>query len=153
MSSIDPNTSHKQEAAKQTGSATLTLHKTSSFSDEEVAGFLAAAEAGPLECELVWLTSSDEAMVRRFLKLLALFSERAKVVEEIGLIKRIAQLPIYEPKREELVFENVLQHNTGPLSEAAVRRLYERIIDEMRTLQRERMKKAQAEAAGEGERQ
>ncbi len=26
MSSIDPNTSHKQEAAKQTGSATLTLH-------------------------------------------------------------------------------------------------------------------------------
>ncbi len=45
--------------------ATLTLHKTSSFSDEEVAGFLAAAEAGPLECELVWLTSSDEAMVMR----------------------------------------------------------------------------------------
>ena len=86
------------------------------------------------------------------LKLLALFNERAKVVEEIGSIKRVAALPIYEPKREELVFLNVLQHNAGPLSEGAVRRLYERIIDEMRTLQRERMKQAQADAPGEGER-
>jgi chorismate mutase len=86
------------------------------------------------------------------LQLLELFNARAKVVEEIGLIKRIAALPIYEPKREELVFLNVLANNTGPLSEPAVRRLYERIIDEMRTLQRERMKKAQEEAQGEGER-
>jgi hypothetical protein len=45
--------------------ATLTLHKTSSFSEEEVAGFLAAAQIGPLACELVWLTSSDEAIVMR----------------------------------------------------------------------------------------
>lgn len=80
------------------------------------------------------------------LKLLALFNERANVVAQIGDIKRVAAIPIYEPKREELVFKNVLEHNQGPLPNDAIRRLYERIVDEMRTLQRERMKRAQAEA-------
>jgi chorismate mutase len=73
------------------------------------------------------------------LRILALFNERARVVEKIGDIKKVAALPIYEPKREDLVFQNVLSGNGGPLSEGAVRRLFERIIDEMRTLQRERM--------------
>lgn len=79
------------------------------------------------------------------LKLLALFNERANVAGQIGDIKRAASLPIYEPKREELVFKNVIENNRGPLPADAIRRLYERIVDEMRTLQRERMKRAQAE--------
>lgn len=73
------------------------------------------------------------------LKLLALFNERARIVEGIGAIKKTMTMPIYEPKREEMVFRNVLGNNHGPLSEGAIRRLFERIIDEMRTLQRERM--------------
>lgn len=73
------------------------------------------------------------------LRLLELFNQRAKIVEGIGAIKKEMTMPIYEPKREELVFQNVLGHNGGPLSEGAIRRLFERIIDEMRTLQRERM--------------
>jgi chorismate mutase len=81
------------------------------------------------------------------LQLLALFNQRARVVEAIGDIKRVASIPIYEPKREELVFSNVLENNGGPLPDDAVRRLYERIIDEMRTLQRERMRRAQSQAA------
>lgn len=89
------------------------------------------------------------------LKLLALFNERAQVVARIGDIKQAAALPIYEPKREELVFKNVTENNRGPLPNDAVRRLYERIADEMRTLQRERMKqaqmRAQAEAQAKGE--
>ena len=85
------------------------------------------------------------------LKLLALFNERANVAGQIGDIKRLASLPIYEPKREELVFKNVVEHNRGPLPDDAIRRLYERIVDEMRTLQRERMKRAQAEAEAKGE--
>ena len=79
------------------------------------------------------------------LRILALFNERARVVEKIGDIKKIASLPIYEPRREDMVFQNVLSGNGGPLSEAAVRRLFERIIDEMRTLQRERMAKEKAQ--------
>ena len=73
------------------------------------------------------------------LRILALFNERAVVVSSIGDIKKEMTIPIYEPKREDEVFRNVVGGNPGPLSEGAVRRLFERIIDEMRTLQRERM--------------
>jgi chorismate mutase len=75
------------------------------------------------------------------LAILERLNARAQVVEKIGAIKKQMQFPIYEPKREDAVFRNVIGGNRGPLSEAAVRRLFERIIDEMRTLQRERMEK------------
>ena len=45
--------------------ATLTVHKASSFSADEQAGFLHAADTVPLKCELIWLTSSDDAMLIR----------------------------------------------------------------------------------------
>lgn len=75
------------------------------------------------------------------LAILERLNARASVVEKIGAIKKEMRFPIYEPKREDAVFRNVITGNQGPLSEAAVRRLFERIIDEMRTLQRERMEK------------
>jgi chorismate mutase len=73
------------------------------------------------------------------LRLLELLNDRTRVVEEIGRVKRGAKLPIYEPRREEQVFENITSHNGGPLSAEAVKRIFERIIDEMRTIQRIRM--------------
>jgi chorismate mutase len=72
-------------------------------------------------------------------RLLELLNERTRVVEEIGRVKRAAQLPIYEPRREDQVFENVTTHNEGPLTPDAVKRIFERIIDEMRAIQRIRM--------------
>jgi chorismate mutase-like protein len=72
------------------------------------------------------------------LELLALLNRRTKVVEEIGRVKEAVQLPIYEPKREGEVFRNVIEHNSGPLDADAVQRIFERIIDEMRSLQRMR---------------
>lgn len=74
--------------------------------------------------------------------ILDLLNRRTKIVERIGSIKREHQLAIYEPKREEQVFANVLEHNGGPLPPEAVKRLFERIIDEMRTLQRMRLEQA-----------
>jgi chorismate mutase-like protein len=74
------------------------------------------------------------------LKLLELLNQRTSVVEEIGRIKQNLALPIYEPRREDQVFENVLGHNGGPLSPEAVKRVFERIIDEMRNVQKERMR-------------
>ena len=73
------------------------------------------------------------------LRILALLNERTKVVEEIGRIKQALAMPIYEPKREDQVFHNVTSANSGPLSGEAVRRVFERIIDEMRTVQRDKM--------------
>jgi len=72
-------------------------------------------------------------------RILELLSERTRIVEEIGRVKRHLSLPIYEPRREDEVFENVTAHNPGPLSADSVKRVFERIIDEMRNVQRLRM--------------
>ena len=73
-------------------------------------------------------------------QILALLNERTEVVLEIGRVKQELSAPIYEPKREEQVFQNVTSHNRGPLSNEAAKRVFERIIDEMRTVQRQGMK-------------
>jgi len=73
-------------------------------------------------------------------ELLTLLNRRTEIVEEIGRIKETLALDIYEPKREEQVFSNVLSHNAGPLPPDAVKRIFERIIDEMRTVQKLKMK-------------
>jgi chorismate mutase len=83
------------------------------------------------------------------LRLLELLNQRTRVVEEIGRAKESVGLPIYEPKREEDVFRNVTDHNAGPLTPDAVKSIFERIIDEMRTLQR--MRRQQKKAQGEKE--
>jgi chorismate mutase-like protein len=80
------------------------------------------------------------------LRLLELLNERTRVVEQIGRAKESVGMPIYEPKREEDVFRNVTDHNRGPLTDDALKSIFERIIDEMRTLQRmRRQQKAQGE--------
>jgi chorismate mutase-like protein len=75
-------------------------------------------------------------------RIVALLNERTQVVEQIGRVKRSTDLPIYEPKREEQVFANIAGCNRGPLGEEALRRIFERIIDEMRKIQRLRMETA-----------
>ena len=79
-------------------------------------------------------------------RLLALLNERTRIVEQIGRIKRECKMPVYEPKREEEVLGNIAAHNAGPMAPEAARRIFERIIDEMRTLQR-----LQMEATSDGE--
>jgi chorismate mutase len=72
-------------------------------------------------------------------RIVALLNERTRVVEEIGRVKREARLPIYEPKREDQVFVNIVECNHGPLTPDALKRVFERIIDEMRRIQRQRI--------------
>ncbi len=73
------------------------------------------------------------------LELLRLLNKRTEVVEQIGRVKQALSLAIYEPKREDAVFANVIAHNAGPLPQEAVKRIFERIIDEMRTVQRNKI--------------
>ena len=70
-------------------------------------------------------------------KLVALLSERAKAAVEIGRLKRNTSMPIYEPDRERTVFANVQGANPGPLPGRDLVRIYERIIDVMRNIQKE----------------
>lgn len=71
----------------------------------------------------------DEQIVR-------LLSERAAAAEAIGKLKRATNLPIYEPGREQIIFDRVRAVNPGPLPDAELQHIYERIIDVMRALQR-----------------
>ena len=73
------------------------------------------------------------------LELVDLLNRRTRIVEDIGRAKEVAQLPIYEPRREDDVYRNVLSRNGGPLSADALRRIFERIIDEMRAQQKMRL--------------
>ncbi len=72
-------------------------------------------------------------------QLVDLLNARAKYADEIGKIKERLGLDAYSPKREKEVLDNIMKHNNGPLTPAALRRLFERIIDESRKLEREAM--------------
>jgi chorismate mutase-like protein len=70
--------------------------------------------------------------------ILHLLNERSRCANTIGYIKKRLGLPVYAPRREEEVLQNVLKVNPGPLPGEAVRRIFERIIDETRSLERHR---------------
>jgi chorismate mutase-like protein len=71
----------------------------------------------------------DEALVR-------LLNARAACALEIGRAKEARGLAVYQPEREREVLEHVTSLSNGPLDPAAIRRLFERIIDEARRLER-----------------
>jgi chorismate mutase len=72
----------------------------------------------------------DEVLVK-------LLNQRAKYAVEIGELKGHLGLPIYSPDREKQVLHHVEEKSDGPLEAAAIRRLFERIIDESRRVERE----------------
>ena len=72
-------------------------------------------------------------------QLLKLLNERSRCAVEIGHIKKKARLPAWHPEREMEILSNVAKANRGPLDDAAIRRLFERIIDEARSLERHAM--------------
>ncbi|MGH9441290.1 MAG: chorismate mutase [Thermoanaerobaculia bacterium] len=92
--------------------------------------------------ELDRLRKAIDELDRVIVKLL---NQRAKYAIEVGHAKRAAELPVYSPDREREVLRGVESENRGPLSADGIRRLYERIIDESRRLERQ--------ARGQDERQ
>ena len=72
-------------------------------------------------------------------RLVAMLNERAQCAHEIGKLKKNSSLPIYEPDREKIIYENIARNNPGPLSNIQLRQVYERLIDVMRQIQREEM--------------
>lgn len=71
----------------------------------------------------------DEQLVR-------LLNARAECALAIGREKRELGLEVYQPAREKDVLEHVQTINRGPLDDHAVKRLFERVIDEARRLER-----------------
>ena len=72
----------------------------------------------------------DELLVRTL-------SARAACALEIGRQKKLLGLEIYQPSREADVLAHVQTINPGPLDNESMKRLFERIIDVARRLERE----------------
>jgi chorismate mutase len=71
-------------------------------------------------------------------ELLRIFNARAALALQIGEIKQQRGLPVYDPDRERRIFEAMTTANPGPLENDAIIRLFERVIDESRRLERMR---------------
>jgi chorismate mutase len=82
------------------------------------------------------------------LKLVSLLNERARCALEIGHEKHLQGLPVYQPARENEILANVERANSGPLADTAIRRLFERIIDEARSLERAAQREDTAAVSG-----
>jgi chorismate mutase len=81
-------------------------------------------------------------------KLVELMNERARCAREIGRLKQNTNIPIYEPEREKIIYENIARANRGPLPDRELTRIYERLIDVMRKIQKEEIAPKAAAADG-----
>lgn len=86
-----------------------------------------------------WRDKIDEIDSR----ILELLNRRADFCNKIGEIKAQRGIPIHSPDREKLIIERTQEENGGPLSNEGVRRIFERIIDESRKLEKDVAKAAQ----------
>lgn len=82
-------------------------------------------------------------------QIVGLISERAHAAQEIGRLKQATDLPVYEPNRERVIFENVRKANAGPLPDIELTHIYERIIDVMRALQKDELASQRAKHAAD----
>lgn len=83
-------------------------------------------------------------------RLVELLNERASCALAIGELKKALGLEIYQPNREAQVLTHVRDHGAavgGPLGPEALTRLFERIIDEARRLERESAARAHGDGA------
>lgn len=69
-------------------------------------------------------------------ELLKIFNQRAQLALKIGELKKTTGLPIFDPSREKKIFQRMKKENPGPLDDQAIVRLFERVIDESRRLER-----------------
>jgi len=70
------------------------------------------------------------------IELLFLFNRRAHLVIDLARIKKSQGKELFDPERERDIFVSLTERNPGPLTPDAVVRLFERIIDESRRLER-----------------
>lgn len=70
------------------------------------------------------------------LQIVDLLNQRAEAARAIGKLKEATDLPVYDPKREQVIFDSVRSHNRGPLPDSELVYIYQRIIAVMRCLER-----------------
>jgi chorismate mutase len=92
-----------------------------------------AALAARGEAQVVDLRGRIDQIDDQLMKLL---NSRSACAVEIGRIKRQIGMAVYQPEREKWILDRAERNNPGPLDSGAVRRVFERVIDESRRLER-----------------
>ena len=78
-------------------------------------------------------------------QIVALLNRRARIVAEVGKIKREAHLPVAAPAREQQVLDHIVQvGGAGPLPPNHLRRIYETVLQEMRSWEEELSRESDA---------
>lgn len=78
-----------------------------------------------LEAARLRLDAIDREMLR-------LLNERMRIALDIVRAKRGANLPVFDPGREELVLDRLAARNEGPLTREGVRRIWSAVFAESR---------------------
>ncbi|MGD1006926.1 MAG: endolytic transglycosylase MltG [Ignavibacteriaceae bacterium] len=103
-----------------------------------------------IETELSTLSSKEKEEILSKLRdgmddidkqIVSLLSKRTLHSVLIGRVKRSMNLPTYNPKREKEIAERISSYVEEPLRKDVLLRIYERILDESRAIQREEMDK------------
>lgn len=72
-------------------------------------------------------------------KLLELLNERARLAQQIGLVKERNGRPVYAPERAEQLLRRLSERNAGPLDGRALRAIYIEIMSASLALEKEMM--------------
>ena len=71
-------------------------------------------------------------------ELIRALNERARIVQEIMVLKSEAGSPVYDPRREEEILRKVVEMNTGPIYDSSMRDIFELILHRIRDLEIQR---------------
>jgi chorismate mutase-like protein len=74
-------------------------------------------------------------------RLLRLLNARARLALEVGRVKHRKKWPVYDPAREAFVLRHVARANRGPLSSAAIRRVFQAVLTQCRRREGDRKRR------------
>jgi len=86
------------------------------------------------------VTKATVAELRRELdrvdaEIVATLNRRAELAQQIGLLKRAADQPVFDPDREAEVLTRAIESNLGPLSNDAIRAIFRELVSGTRAVQ------------------
>ena len=71
-------------------------------------------------------------------ELIEALSERARIVQEIMVLKAEVGAPVYDPRREEEILQKIVEINSGPIYDSSMRDIFELILHRIRDLEIQR---------------
>lgn len=64
-----------------------------------------------------------------------ILNRRAEIVHQIRTLKQQADLSLFDPKREEEIYEKIFSHNKGPLYNENLQEIFEKILHCMKSFE------------------